>query len=234
MENPRISRRRVLQAAGAAAAAAAGAPAGGAEVKPMVEGGVAWYDAAEWGVEGKGWSDTARTFDRFPARAQKTVRPEVWGLSRHSAGMLLRFETDAPAVHARYTLLNAGLAMPHMPATGVSGLDLYARGERGRDRWLAVAQPTAKTMELRLVEGVDPLPASGLRRYTLYLPLYNGVESLAVGVDPGARFRPVLPRREKPVVFYGTSIMQGGCASRPGMAIPAILGRRLDLPTINL
>lgn len=209
-----------------------GAPAGaGAAVAPKIEGETAWYDVT--GVEGKGWSDTARFFDRLPSRAEGKVRADVWNLSRHSAGMLARFETDSTAIRARYRLLNASLAMPHMPATGVSGLDLYARDEQGRERRLGVAQPHEQHVEATLADGVDPHPG-GPRRYTLYLPLYNGVETLEIGVAAPSTFRPVPPRKDKPLVFYGTSIMQGGCASRPGMSITALLGRRLDRPTINL
>lgn len=233
MASPSLSRRQLIAAAAGAAVAGSGAAAA-PEVTPKMEGGIAWYDARDWGVEGKGWTDTARYYDRLPAKAQAAVREPVWNLGRHSAGMLVRFETNAPAIHARYALLSASLAMPHMPATGVSGLDLYARDERGRSRWLAVARPTEQKVQTQLVGGVDPTPGDGLRLYTLYLPLYNGTESLEIGVEPGAMFRPVPPRQEKPVLFYGTSIMQGGCASRPGMAIPAILGRRLGRPTINL
>ncbi len=195
---------------------------------------VAWHDVRDWGVEGKGWSDTLRWFDRFPSKAEKSVPQAVWNLSRHSAGMLVRFATDAPVIHARWAVLNPGLALPHMPATGVSGLDLYARDEQGRDRWLAVGKPTAQKMELRLAGPVDALPEGKKRLYTVYLPLYNGTESLEIGVDPKAAFEPVAPRREKPLVFYGTSILHGACASRPGMAFPAILGRRFNRPGINL
>ena len=189
-----------------------------------------WHDVKSWGVEGRGWSETARFFDRLPSKAEKTVRPPVWSLSRHSAGMAVRFETDATEILARYSLLSAGLALPHMPATGVSGLDLYARDEQGRDRWLSVVKPTQQKMELKVASGIDP----GKRLYTVYLPLYNGTDSLEIGVPAGAAFAPVAPRKEKPVLFYGTSIMHGACASRPGMAIPAILGRRFKRPTINL
>ncbi|NNE34313.1 MAG: hypothetical protein HKN13_03700, partial [Rhodothermales bacterium] len=76
--------------------------------------------------------------------------------------------------------------------------------------------------------------APGRRMYTLYLPLYNGVDSLEVGVEEGAALEPLDRRTEKPILFYGTSIMQGACASRPGMAITAILSRRLQMPIINL
>jgi lysophospholipase L1-like esterase len=195
---------------------------------------IAWHDVRQWGVEGKGWSDTARYFDRLPSRAENRVRAAVWSLSRHSAGMLVRFRTDATAIHARYSLLSGSLAMPHMPATGVSGLDLYARDEQGRYRWLAVARPDAQQMKLVLAADIDALPDSNPRLYTVYLPLYNGTESLEIGVPTGCRFEPVAPRTDKPLVFYGTSIMHGACASRPGMSITGILGRRLDRPVINL
>src|SRR5687768_4237792 len=76
-----------------------------------------WRDVLESGVDGKGWADTKRPFDRLPARAEGIVRPPVWDLSRHSAGMNVRFVTDAPRLSVRWTLTSGQLAMPHMPAT---------------------------------------------------------------------------------------------------------------------
>lgn len=231
-----VDRRTLMALVAGSAVALLGIPYANAAppVSPTVEDNIAWYDVCEWGVEGRGWSENERYFDRLPAKAKDSVRSAVWNLSRHSAGMLVRFETDATTIHARYSLLNSGLAMPHMPATGVSGLDLYARDIQGRDRWLAVARPTSQQMKVRLVSGVDPLPAAKPRLYTVYLPLYNGVESLEIGVDPTSTFQPAAPRADKPMVFYGTSIMHGACASRPGMSITGILGRRFDRPVINL
>ncbi|HVR86136.1 MAG TPA: SGNH/GDSL hydrolase family protein [Planctomycetota bacterium] len=229
MSPPRIGRRSFLTSTAAGAASLLlTRPAGAGQDAPV------WHDVNSWGVEGKGWTDTVRPFDRFPSKAEKSVPPPVWNLSRHSAGMLVRFETDSPVIYARWSVLSGTLALPHMPATGVSGLDLYARDEQGRDRWLAVAKPTQQKMELKLAGPVDPLPGGKRRLYTVYLPLYNGTESLDIGVDAQASFEPVTPRREKPMVFYGTSILHGACASRPGMAFPAILGRRFNRPTINL
>ena len=189
-----------------------------------------WHNVEGWGVEGKGWSTTQRYFSRLPATAEGVVRDPVWDLSQHAAGMAVRFVTDAPAIHVRYTLWSDRLAMPHMPATGVSGLDLYARDAEGIDRWAAVVRPAETSIEQPIAEKLR----EGTRQYTVYLPLYNGVESLEIGVDTDVHFEPVMPRQERPLVFYGTSIMHGACASRPGMAIPAILGRRLNRPTINL
>ncbi len=203
-----------------------------AESQAASKDDLVWHDVREWGVEGKGFNDTERYFDRLPSRAKGKVRDAVWSLSRHSAGMLTRFETDAPAIHVRYSLLSGSLALPHMPATGVSGVDLYARDEDGEDRWLGVSFPTAQQVNAQLANGIDP--RSGGRLFTAYLPLYNGTETLEFGVPRGASFKPVAPRKEKPIFFYGTSIMHGACASRPGMSISAILGRRFDRPTINL
>lgn len=233
MSYPAVTRRRFLQVAAAGFAAMHGgraAMAEGGPAGPRAEDALAWHDVAAWGVEGKGWTDTKRFYDRLPAKAEGVVPQSVWGLSRHSAGMCARFETDASAVWCRYALLSPSVAMPHMPATGVSGLDLYARGARGPWRWLACSRPGAQRVEEKLAEGLRP----GRLQYMAYLPLYNGVEKLEIGVDPKAAFVPVPPRREKPLVLYGTSILHGACASRPGMAWPAILGRRLDCPVINL
>ncbi|MFI4874421.1 MAG: SGNH/GDSL hydrolase family protein, partial [Blastopirellula sp. JB062] len=85
-----------------------------------------------------------------------------------------------------------------------------------------------------LISPIDQPPQGARRLYTLYLPLYNGVETLEIGVPEGSDFVPVAPRSEKPIVFYGTSIMHGACASRPGMSISGIVGRRLNRPVINL
>jgi len=197
-----------------------------------VEGETAWYDARLLGIEGQGWTDTAAPYDRLPARAEGKVRKAVWSLSRHSAGLCVRFVTDADRLEARWTLTSNSLAMPHMPATGVSGLDLYVKTSEGTWRWLAVGRPSAKTNKARLVGGIP----AGSHEYLLYLPLYNGVQSVEIGVptDSGLSKAPPRASDHRPVVFYGTSITQGGCASRPGMVHTAILGRWLDAPVINL
>ncbi len=191
-----------------------------------------WVDAQTLGVEGKGWAETRDFYDRLPASAESLVPEPVWSLGHDSTGMAVRFRTDATAISARWTVRRERLAMTHMPASGVSGVDLYVR-HRGNWQWLGAARPdTAKTTEKRLTTGM----VSEMRECLLYLPLYNGVEKLEIGLPEGAQCNPlpVRPAGRRPVVFYGTSIVQGGCASRPGMAYPAILGRRLDWPTINL
>ncbi|MBN2577922.1 MAG: SGNH/GDSL hydrolase family protein [Pirellulales bacterium] len=190
-----------------------------------------WHDVTQWGVEGRILPDQKRLswFDRLPASAEKTVAPKVWSLSRDSAGMMVRFKTDAPAIGVHYKLNRKRLDMPHMPATGVSGVDLYARDANGRWKWVSVTMPGSQEIKTTIVEGLAP----GEREYALYLPLYNGVQFLSIGVPQGSKFEGLAPR-QKPIVFYGTSITHGACASRPGMAHTAILGRRFDVPVVNL
>jgi hypothetical protein len=195
--------------------------------------GVRWYEIRQFGVEGQGWTEVASPYDRLPEKAQGVVRDAVWSLSRDSAGMAVRFETDATAIHARWTLTKPRLEMPHMPASGVSGLDLYAKDDQGTWRWVANGRPAGQTSTVALADGLRP----GRREYLLYLPLYNGVRSVEVGVPTANQIdqAPAYPaQRAKPIVFYGTSITHGASASRPGMVHTAILGRWYHRPVINL
>ncbi len=191
---------------------------------------VTWHEVSDWGIEGQGWpaDDLASRFDRLPAKAEGVVRDPVWNLSRHSAGILFRFNTDATTIHLNYTVGDKYLGMTNMPPTGKSGIDVYAYDD-GTWKWVDVSRPK-ETETTHLLKGLDP----GMRSYMVYLPLYNSTLSVNVGVPPGSIFEPVAPREKKPIVFYGTSITHGASASRPGINHTAILGRRLDMPIVNL
>lgn len=194
---------------------------------------VRWTDIRQLRVEGKGWTETQAPFDRLPSKAEGKVTPAVWGLSHNASGMHLRFVTDARQISARWTLTSSSLAMYHMPATGVSGLDLYVKSPKGDWQWLAIGKPEGVTTSAKLVEGLPP----GTREYLLYLPLYNGVTTVELGIPVGHSLEPAGAWGvgvRKPMLFYGTSIQQGACASRPGMVHSAILGRRFQFPHINL
>ena len=104
------------------------------------EGSDEWYTMSAIGVEGQGWpkEDLKFRYDRLPAKAEKIVRKPVWDLSRHSAGLCFRFNTDSTSIKIRYTV-GGGLAMTNMPATGVSGIDLYAL-DKGVWKWVATLQ----------------------------------------------------------------------------------------------
>ena len=191
-----------------------------------------WSDIRQFGVEGRGWDDTKDFYDRLPARAEGVVRPPVWDLSHDSAGMCVRFVTDATTIHARWAVTDPWLYLPNITAIGKSGLDLYVKTENGW-RWLAVGQPAAQTNEVTLVKDLIP----GKREYILYLPLYNGTKFVELGIAPENIIEKAPPwgaGERKPIVFYGTSILQGLSASRPGMVHAAMLGRKFNYPTINL
>lgn len=194
------------------------------------DGKTVWYAGQLLTVEGKGWTDTGAFFERLPARAKTLVRPPVWDLSRNTAGISIRFATDAASIQVRWRPLAEGVAWPHMTPTGISDVDLYGRDEAGAWRFLAAGFPTG-------VENTSSFALDGRCEYLLYLPLYNGVTSVEIGV-PATRSiclpPPSARDSRQPVVIYGTSIVQGGCASRPGLAWASIVGRRIDRPVINL
>ena len=193
------------------------------------EDNIVWHEAAGLTIEGRGWSNTPTFYYRLPKTAKAKVRPEVWGLASNCAGMVVRFATDASELKVRWTLTSSNLDMNHFAATGVSGVDLYVK-YKGNWRWVATGRPSAQENESTCFGGV---PAEK-REFMLYLPLYNGLTILDLGIPEGAKIEGLPARMTKPAVFYGTSILHGGCASRPGMAYPAIIGRKLDIPHINL
>jgi lysophospholipase L1-like esterase len=129
-------------------------------------------------------------------------------------------------------LTDAWLYQPNGTAISVSGLDLYVRTGPGW-HWLAVGIPKFQTNDVSLIKNLLP----GKREYLLYLPLYNGVTSVAIGLPTNSIIEkaPAWGEGErKPIVFYGTSILQGLSASRPGMVHSAILQRKFNWPVINL
>lgn len=189
-----------------------------------------WHPLGE--PRGRGWPREAmeRRYDRLPAHARPVVPEVVWGLSRHSSSLFHEFETDATEISARWQVGKPELSMWHMPSTSVSGLDLYAADAADRLRWVGVAGPTGLETEALLAEHLAP----GWRRYRLYLPLLNELEEVQLGVPAGATLTPVVPEATAPIAYYGTSIIHGASASRAGMSLPAILGRRLGRDIIGL
>ncbi len=185
-----------------------------------------WYDCKDLGVEGKGWTDTLSVYDRLPSKAEGKVPKDVWTRSRNSAGLHVRFTSDAPVIAVRWTLRHKGLSIAGMPATSFSGIDLYVKRPGGTWQFVDNGKPTD-------VSNTVTFPVSPGGEYLLNLPLHNRVESAAIGVAKEHSVAAV-PVAGKPIVFYGTSITQGGNASRPGMAYVAIVGRKLESPVINL
>lgn len=192
---------------------------------------IVYHDASAFPLLGKATEATATRYERLPDSLQHISRKPLWDLGRHSAGLALRFRSNSTCIAARWEVRD-NRSMNHMTPTGIKGLDLYCLQD-GEWIFAGSGRPQGKVNKATIVKNMLPQE----REYLLYLSLYDGVTSLAIGVDSLSEIlQPAvdLPRREKPIVFYGTSILQGGCASRPGMAHTNILERRLNRECINL
>lgn len=196
-----------------------------------------YVDATSLRIINKGFDDSERTFSRLPKYLQDSVRSTLWDRQQCSAGMGIRFATDSRSVGVRYDLL-LDAHMPHMADTGIKGTDLYIF--EGDSVWRHVntnrpiiKEGTEKTLEANYVNNLAP----GMKEFMVYLPLYDGVTGMEIVVDSGAVITPGNPAvidRQKKIVAYGTSIMQGGCASRTGMASTNIISRELNCEVVNL
>lgn len=169
-------------------------------------------------------------FWRLPASSKDEFPKEVWNLSQDPTGGRIRFRTDSSTVALR-------LEWPHPPGMrnmhffGQSGVDLYVR-----DTYWGTAIPDKDAVPGKVYEHIffSGQPRT-MRDITIYLSLYSPVKVLEIGLDKNSVVEPAAPFAvAAPVVFYGTSITQGGCASRPGMSYQAILGRKLNLNHVNL
>lgn len=192
---------------------------------------IVYHDASTFPLLGKATEATATRYERLPDSLQHISRKPLWDLGRHSAGLAVRFRSNSTSIAARWEVRD-NRSMNHMTPTGIKGLDLYCLQD-GEWIFAGSGRPQGKINKATIVKNM----LSQEREYLLYLSLYDGVTSLAIGVDSLSEIRlPAidLPRREMPIVFYGTSILQGGCASRPGMAHTNILERRLNRECINL
>jgi hypothetical protein len=197
------------------------------------DGKTVWYDAQLLGIEGKGWADTESTYDRLPGKASGSVTDAVWHFSHFSAGLSVRFGTDAETIRVRWTLVYENKEFAHLADIEVSGIDLYYRDEKsGKFRYCPGDFSTIYPKDTINTTLFD-LPKS--MEYELNLPSYNGVKSVEIGI-PKDKTLSKLPARSlsNGIVFYGTSITQGGCASRPGMSAVTMVRRKLDVPVVNL
>lgn len=200
---------------------------------------VRWFDPLKAGfpvVQGQAWpQELSGNYHRLPDRMQPKVTPGFWKLASCSAGLSIPFRTNADSIWVRYVVKDKSLSMYHMPVTGVSGLDLYAYGRHGQEIHMNRQAKTADSDTLCYLfypHGNAHYAKVGYE-FQLYLPLYNEVTFLEIGVKEMSQFEFLPLRSEKPIVAYGTSIMQGACASRPGMAWSTIMARKLDMPLLN-
>lgn len=190
---------------------------------------------APFEVTGFPWRNGDGPLYRIPENfTEKEVNRGVLSLARHTSGGTVRFKTDSPylTIRADYRSFSD---MNHMPRTGSAGFDLYTVGEDGKELYLTTIQPKPENRNKTLEQRFNNLPRGKVCTYTLYLPLYSGVKNLEIGVKPGSKVVPPDPQKiRKPILFYGSSITQGGCASRPANNYTTMLCRAVDAPQINL
>lgn len=190
-----------------------------------------YINATNFELTGKGFTDTENVYDRLPSYLNGKTRPPVWSLSKNCSGLAIRFRTNSPVIAAKWEV-TGDVVMNHFAPSGIKGLDLYCL-KNGKWQFVNSARPAGKTTTTVII---DHMSGNDME-YMLYLPLYDGLVNLEIGVKSTAAIgNPLVdsPRKEKPVVFYGTSITQGGCASRAGMAYPSQLSRMLNRQIINL
>ena len=203
---------------------------------------IIYYGRQHFLIEGTVIADSLKKspYDRLPISYKDKVRKPVWDLSKSSAGITVRFHSNSTTISLKWTVLN-NLDMSHMASTGIKGIDLYTKYD---NKWRYVTTagalvglktyqnksiPADSINEYELIKNMSP----DFREYKLFLPLYDGVTKLEIGIDNNALINKASPNPVKPIVFYGTSITQGGCASRPGMAHTNIISRKLDVDCIN-
>ena len=190
---------------------------------------IKYYGRDAFLIEGTVLADSLKEspYDRLPLSYKEIVREPVWNLSKSSAGISVRFITNSSRIKLKWNLLN-DLTMNHMAETGIKGIDLYFNNS-GTWQYVGTARPFGKENTQVIVSNMT----NETREFKLYLPLYDGIESLEIGIDFNSFIEKPTRRKKKPIVFYGTSITQGGCASRPGMAHTNIISRKLNIDCIN-
>ena len=204
-----------------------------AQKNAVVTNGVKWIDGRYLPLEGRAFNDTEHYYDRLPAGVTTNVNKGVRSMKHHTSGMLFRFRTDSPKLTFKWVPYNAGLSMDHMPSTGMSGIDVY-RFDTEKGQWLYVKTGRIWDGKKGGSLAITWKPGDAC---LVNLPLYNGLKSFELGIDPKAKIEALGPRAsgvDKPVVFYGTSITHGGCCSRPGLGFVNWVGRDLDVPVVGL
>lgn len=190
-------------------------------------------DAVQNNIEGQAWPEEVEgPYYRLPKRVAEKLSHGVYDLGKQAAGLVVRFQTNSKIIRVNYQVKSKqNYALQHMPATGVSGIDLYTFDANGKEIWCAANRTFSDTISYVYKKLGD---SKRIREYRLYLPLYNQVTQLEIGTDSISSFSPLPARNERSIVVYGTSIAQGACASRPGMAWTAQLSRAMELPLVNL
>lgn len=194
---------------------------------------VLWYDVKKTPFSLHGFHDPLNTpyFCRVPTAVAESTSEGVAKLSRESAGGRVRFSTDSPYIAIRAKYLAVGRS-PHLTLISSSGFDLYMDGEFGSRFVKEYRMPYDMKDSY---EQILHIKSTGMRSYTINFPIHAVVESLEIGLKPDAKLAAPVPYRNvKPVLFYGSSIVHGTAATRPGYAYSSIISRDLNLDFRNI
>ncbi len=189
-----------------------------------------WIEFDQIGLEGKGWEKTELPYSRIPIKAIDKVPEAVKKHGLTSTGHCINFETDSSQIWIRREQVdpNRRMSPPNFNNCAFSGFDLYSTDANGKYRWLAtVSDKDEVSPEFRLFN-----TDKKMRPYRIYMPMRGILKSAKLGIVKGSKFK-VIPARDKPIVFYGTSIVHGSNVSHAGLSHPSLIGRRVDKPIIN-
>lgn len=201
--------------------------------------GFRFEDATNFRIINRGWDNTSEPYTRLPQAFMDSCRKDQQWLYNHSSGIAVRFASNSKRIAAQWNLKN-NFHMQHMAMTGIKGTDLYTLNEQtGKWEYVNTARPQEKNFKADSVQSkiyVEHLDGE-MHEYMIYLPLYDGINWLQIGVDSTAQLiQPQVdnPRSMGKIIIYGTSIQQGGCASRTGMVPSAMIQRDFNLECVNL
>ena len=172
-------------------------------------------------------------FRRLPDDVASSISSGVADKARASAGGRVRFATDSDVIGIRVKFQHIVQAGPHITRLATTGFDIYYDDKNGESKYFCSFYPALDGFDG--YEGIRKLPDNSFREFTLHLPLTNEIYEVEIVVRKGSTVRKPRPYRyEKPVLFYGSSITHGLCATRPGNAYTNIISRQLDVDTICL
>ena len=198
----------------------------------LINSQTVYHEASEFPLIGKITTETETRYERLPVYLKdKVSRPAIWSLGKNTSGLAIRFNSNSTSISAKWEVLE-DVSMNHFTDTGIKGLDLYA-WEDNKWQFVNSARPKAKQNEQVIISTMTPKH----REFMLFLPLYDGLINLSIGIDSLSNIsqpHKSLPITKNPIVVYGTSITQGGCATRPGMSYTNILTRWMNREFINL
>ncbi len=174
-----------------------------------------------------------KVFRRMPEEIASATSPQVYLLHTNTAGARVRFVTNSSYIAISMTKPKNGTKMPHMPLLAITGFDLYKEVDEISTYEKSFMPPLDIEDRYESIAYLEK--DNNPKSYTINFPLYDNVNALYIGLQKDALLEKHRDYKiEKPLVFYGSSITQGGCASRPGNTYPAFISRWLDCNYINL